>query len=127
MGRQNASLSDNLSFRQWGTLCGSNCIMSTAEDYAKWMMFHLSGGQNQAGQQVMDRDVVTDMHRPRNTIKSASVAKYFTKPSVPVTTSENSYALGWKNGYYRGRHAHVTQLAKYQNSDSFSRFQNKFR
>ncbi|KAJ8302679.1 hypothetical protein KUTeg_019075 [Tegillarca granosa] len=88
--------------KRWSELCGSTCIMSNALDVAKWMKFHLNGGKNEAGHQIVDSDSLAYIYRPRNTIMSATVSKYFTKPKVPVTTTETSYGFGWKIGYYRG-------------------------
>ncbi|XP_060082792.1 uncharacterized protein LOC132562079 [Ylistrum balloti] len=88
--------------RHWGTLAGSGGVMSNAVDMTKWMMFHLNGGKNSAGHQVIDAHALASIYVPRNVIRSSTVGRYFTKPDVPVTTSENNYAFGWKNGFYRG-------------------------
>ncbi|XP_033751010.1 protein flp-like [Pecten maximus] len=88
--------------RFWGKLAGSGGVMSNAVDMTKWMMFHLNGGKNSAGHQVVDAHALASIYVPRNSIRSSTVGRYFTKPDVPVTTSENNYAFGWKNGFYRG-------------------------
>lgn len=88
--------------RKWSELCGSTCVMSNALDITKWIKFHLSGGKNEAGHQIVDANSLAYIYRPRNVIMSSTVGKYFTKPKVPVTTTETSYGFGWKIGYYKG-------------------------
>ncbi|XP_021346150.1 gigasin-6-like [Mizuhopecten yessoensis] len=86
--------------RAWGNMPGAIGVMSSAEDMTKWMMFHLSGGRSVSGTKVMDSDILASIYYPRNSIGHSS--KYFSRPNVPVATSEYSYAFGWRNGYYRG-------------------------
>ncbi|XP_052101404.1 uncharacterized protein LOC127735305 [Mytilus californianus] len=88
--------------RRWSDLCGANCILSSAIDMAKWMMFHLSHGKNQDGRRVMSEDALEDTHRPENVLARSSLSKYYTKPNVPETFSQTGYALGWRTGHYRG-------------------------
>ncbi|OWF52839.1 uncharacterized protein LOC110447241 [Mizuhopecten yessoensis] len=86
----------------WGNLCGSGCVMSSANDMAKWMMFHLDKGRNSFSVRVVDERALSHTHKAHNTIAKSSIFKYFTKPVVPHTRCQTNYALGWKNGYYRG-------------------------
>ncbi|VDI43176.1 Hypothetical predicted protein [Mytilus galloprovincialis] len=88
--------------RRWSDLCGANCILSSAVDMAKWMMFQLSHGKNQDGRRVMSEDALEDTHRPENVLAKSSLSKYYTKPNVPETFSQTGYALGWRTGHYRG-------------------------
>ncbi|XP_069137182.1 uncharacterized protein [Argopecten irradians] len=88
--------------RVWGNLCGSGCVMSSANDMAKWMMFHLDKGRNSFSVKVVEERALAHTHKAHNTIAKSSISKYFTKPVVPHTHSQTNYALGWKNGYYRG-------------------------
>lgn len=88
--------------RRWALLCGSGCIMTNAVDVAKWMMFHLNGGKNQNGRQVVDNNLMTKIHKVTNHIPYTSSAKYTTRPKVPTTFSADNYAMGWKLGYYKG-------------------------
>ena len=82
---------------------GSTNCMSSAVDISKWMLFHLSKGRNQAGQQIVREEDVEALHKRRNTITAPTVENYFSRPKVPVSSLEENYALGWKNGVYRGR------------------------
>ncbi|KAK3097217.1 hypothetical protein FSP39_007591, partial [Pinctada imbricata] len=89
--------------RQYASaVSGSGCIMSSAVDMTKWMNFHLNGGKNEHGVQVVNKSSVESTHIARNHIVSSTVEKYFSQPKVPVSTSENNYAAGWKTGHYRG-------------------------
>ncbi|XP_061190033.1 uncharacterized protein LOC133197863 [Saccostrea echinata] len=88
-------------YNSWEKLCGSICLMSNAHDMAKWMKFHLSGGLNEHGSRVMQEETLKSTYKARNSISSSGISEYFSKPRVPHTTTENNYALGWRNGYYR--------------------------
>ena len=83
-------------------LGGSGAIVSNADDMSKWMMFHLSGGKNAEGVQVIEKSLLKETYKPRNTLSSNDINKYFRRPEVPVTMSNDGYGLGWKTGYYRG-------------------------
>ncbi|CAC5408813.1 unnamed protein product [Mytilus coruscus] len=89
--------------RRWGQMGGSTNIMSNAVDISKWMLFHLSKGRNQAGQQILSENDMETLHKRRNTITAPTLEKYFSRPQVPVSSLEENYALGWKNGVYRGK------------------------
>lgn len=86
--------------RAWKNMVGAIGVMSNAEDMTKWMMFHLNGGRSISGTQVVDTEVLSQIYYPRNSIRNSF--KYFSRQNVPVSTSEYSYAFGWRNGYYRG-------------------------
>jgi CubicO group peptidase (beta-lactamase class C family) len=76
--------------------------MSSAHDMAKWMKFHLSGGLDGRGHRVMSSATLRSTYKARNSISSTGISQYFSKPKIPHTTSEDNYALGWRNGHYRG-------------------------
>lgn len=88
--------------RYWGLLCGSGCVLSTADDMAKWMLFHLNGGATSDGRQLIPKSVLSMSYTPQLRIASSTISKYYTRPMTPVTLSEDSYGMGWKTGYYRG-------------------------
>ncbi|XP_048733367.2 uncharacterized protein LOC125649702 [Ostrea edulis] len=88
--------------RRWAELCGSGCVLSTADDMAKWMLFHLSGGKTRNGKRLVSKRALSLTHTPQLRIASSTISKYYTRPLTPVTLSEDSYAMGWKTGYYRG-------------------------
>ncbi|KAK3098428.1 hypothetical protein FSP39_019378 [Pinctada imbricata] len=85
----------------YSMICGSNCIMSNTEDISKWMMLQLNKGFNEQGKPVIDSDIVQLTHRPWTLIKAPKLSSLFSQPVVPVSTTEFSYGLGWKNGNYR--------------------------
>ncbi|XP_048733368.2 D-alanyl-D-alanine-carboxypeptidase/endopeptidase AmpH-like [Ostrea edulis] len=88
--------------RRWGKLCGAGCILSTADDMAKWMQFHLSGGKTRKGKRLLSKRALSMIHTPLIRIATSTTSKYYTRPLSPVTFSDDSYAMGWKTGYYRG-------------------------
>ena len=91
---------------------GSTNCMSNAVDISKWMLFHLNKGRNQAGQQIMTEDDIATLQKRRNTISAPTIEKYFSRPQVPVPSLEENYALGWKNGVYRGKLSILLQEQK---------------
>ncbi|XP_071095539.1 uncharacterized protein [Haliotis cracherodii] len=88
--------------RHWAKLGGSGSVVSSAEDMTKWMLFHLSGGKNRQGNQVVAENLLKETYKPRNALASSSINTYFSRPKTPVTMSNDGYGLGWKSGYYRG-------------------------
>ena len=76
-------------------MCGSGCVMSNAIDMTKWMNFQLSGGKNEAGDQVMDPGALQHTHIAKNT-------RSFPKTPIAHLT-ETGYASGWRTGTYRGK------------------------
>lgn len=88
--------------RRWGLLCGSGCVISNAVDMANWMIFHLNDGRNKDNKRVLDSSILDDAHTPQNSLSYSSIAKYYTRPTTPVTLSHTNYGLGWRLGHYRG-------------------------
>lgn len=86
----------------WGHLCGSGCVLSTADDMAKWMLFHLNGGKTKNGRQLLPKSALSVSHSPQLRVSGSTISKYYSRPMTPVTLSEDSYGMGWKMGYYRG-------------------------
>ncbi|XP_076444153.1 uncharacterized protein LOC143282408 [Babylonia areolata] len=87
--------------RRYGELVGSGAFITTANDMARWMNFHLSEGLGPGGEAVMRRESVQELHRPRTAMPKSSLP-LFRQPAIPVTTSFDIYGLGWWTGYYRG-------------------------
>ena len=82
-------------------MAGSGAVMSTASDMAKWMNFHLYGGKNADGDQVMEEKHLKEVHKSRM-IMSQNSDMNTKLPKFPVKNSEEIYAHGFKKGYYRG-------------------------
>ena len=76
--------------------------MSSSEDITKWMLMQLNKGRNQKGGVVIREDDLNHTHSPQTVIRSSTVEKYFHRPLAPFTVTEVSYAMGWKNGFYKG-------------------------
>ncbi|XP_076465443.1 uncharacterized protein LOC143297148 [Babylonia areolata] len=87
---------------QWSELAGSGSVVSTADDMARWMNFHLSKGQGpEAGKRVMTESTMEQLYKPRTAMDKSPLSK-FRQPDVPVTFTYDVYGLGFRNGYYRG-------------------------
>ncbi|XP_063445232.1 gigasin-6-like isoform X1 [Mytilus trossulus] len=93
--------------RQYGELCGSVCILTTANDISKWTRFFLNEGKLQDGTRLISEQAFIDITSPVNTIPYTYTHKYFSKPDIPVTNIQSNYALGWRTGYYRGNRMFV--------------------
>ena len=54
---------------------------------------------------VLSQSVLDDIFHEENPIPQSAVdyMRYFTQPEAPVTFSQDTYLLGWRRGYYRGR------------------------
>ena len=87
--------------RRWGLLAGSGAVITSAKDMTKWMNFHLSGGQNEEGVEIMQNEHLKEVHAPRFRIDPTS-DKDTRKPTFPVTASSDIYAHGLRRGFYRG-------------------------
>ena len=68
---------------------------------AKWMNFHLSKGKGPTGKSIMPTGTMDELYKPRTAMPNSSLSK-FLQPAVPVTLSQDIYAMGWRRGYYRG-------------------------
>ena len=92
-----------MSFRLWGVYGGSTGIMSSSVDMTKWMLMQLNNGKDQNGNVVIRESDLSHTHSPQTAIRSSTVEKYFHRPLTPFTVTEVTYAMGWKNGFYKGR------------------------
>ena len=76
-------------------------VVSNAKDMTKWLNFMLSGGKNEDGEQIIDTDVLNAVFTPEMALDRSAVAQ---RPEDPVTmTGHETYAKGWRNGYYNGK------------------------
>ncbi|CAH1794242.1 unnamed protein product [Owenia fusiformis] len=84
----------------YGSISSPGGVSSNAEDMSKWLLFHLSGGQNQAGEQVINKAHLEDTYKPLITIRGRDT---ILRPAFPVSgTFREKYGLGWNVGQYRG-------------------------
>ncbi|XP_046355300.2 beta-lactamase-like protein 4 [Haliotis rufescens] len=73
-------------------------VFSTARDMAKWLQFHLRGGKNDKGYQILNRTALRETYRPQIVLERSGI----TRARFPVANLDFTYALGWMNGVYRG-------------------------
>jgi CubicO group peptidase (beta-lactamase class C family) len=86
----------------WSELAGSGAVVTTADDMAKWLMFHLSEGRTPDGGVLMPSKTLQELYVARTAQQSPTTSK-FSRPQLPVTLSYDVYGMGFRTGYYRGR------------------------
>ena len=79
-------------------------MMSTATDMAKWVKFNLQKGKTEAGDQLIDEKLISEMHWPSATYDSPETLgdRFLTKPQYPVDEIQLGYGYGWGISLYRG-------------------------
>lgn len=70
-------------------------VNSTARDMAKWLHFHIDGGKNGEGKQILSEKNFRQMHEPQITYDDGGC------PGGDCYTCQG-YGLGWRVGTYRG-------------------------
>lgn len=91
---------DSFFSREATKLGGAQSIVSNAADMAKWMLFHLSGGQNKKGRAVVPREVLDRTYIPVQ--RHSPSSSEFRHPHTPEEWRDDDISLGWTNGSYRG-------------------------
>ncbi|XP_062602896.1 putative beta-lactamase-like 1 [Saccostrea cucullata] len=88
----------------WTRFCGDSCVLSSANDMARFMIFLLGNGTIPGSSvPLIDQEDFKYMFKPWNRIQSPSVEDYFSKAEgVPVTRTHSGVGLGVKTGIYRG-------------------------
>ena len=83
--------------------CGS--ILSTADDMAKWMNFHLSKGKVDGQIPLIKESLLEECYKPQFSLPSGKPewSGFVSKPAFPVTEHRASYGFGWYSGTYRGK------------------------
>jgi CubicO group peptidase (beta-lactamase class C family) len=84
-------------------------IYSSASDMAKWMMFHLKGGKDHHGKQVVNERWLQDTYQSKMTHPFQE--KDLTRPKYPISDVTISYNMGWMTSFYRGMFQDVFQVA----------------
>ncbi|XP_013091230.2 D-alanyl-D-alanine-carboxypeptidase/endopeptidase AmpH-like [Biomphalaria glabrata] len=87
--------------RRWAQLPGSGSFMTSANDMAKWMNFHLSGGRNSQGDAVVPEKVLTEINQPRF-YAGNELCKEIDLTQFPLSCSDNIFCFGLRSGHYRG-------------------------
>ncbi|XP_046565563.1 uncharacterized protein LOC124274267 [Haliotis rubra] len=92
-------------------------VYSNAQDMAKWLRFHLNSGKNEQGHQVVGAQALQDTYHPN----TAWYTTYLTRDTFPVDDLIYSYAMGWRNGVYRGykKNLHMAAYNGYQGTLTF--------
>jgi hypothetical protein len=71
------------------------CVVSSAADLVHWLYTMTHGGLNEAGERVLDEQVVRDVMSPQS-IRSV-------QPGFqPFTFISENYGFGWDTGFYQG-------------------------
>eukprot|EP01124_Arcella_intermedia_P032725 TRINITY_DN7682_c0_g1_i1.p1 TRINITY_DN7682_c0_g1~~TRINITY_DN7682_c0_g1_i1.p1 ORF type:complete len:607 (+),score=112.17 TRINITY_DN7682_c0_g1_i1:46-1866(+) len=76
-------------------------IYCTLEDLMRWVRFHLAGGKNEQGEQVIHKDFLDEIYVPR---------EIFVRPQytiengpAPFSFSLSESGMGWFNGFFNGK------------------------
>ena len=81
------------------TISAPGGISSSAVDMAKWLMAHVNGSS------ALDPEIILQLYEMSLPIGGSPI---FLRPRDPVTwTSAESYGMGYRRGYYRGKAAHI--------------------
>ena len=76
-------------------------VVSNAIDMAQWLNFLLAEGLNESGEEVVSWSALKQVFEPEMALPREMIAL---RPEDPVTlAAHETYAKGWRNGYYRGR------------------------
>ena len=70
-------------------------VNSTARDMAKWIRFHMNGGKNERGEQIISEEIFRQIHQPQIAYDDSG------RPDEDFYSCEG-YGLGWRIGRYRG-------------------------
>ena len=76
----------------------AGAIMSTADDMARWLKFHLSMGKTESGQQLLKTELMQEIHRVTTPLESYTLIR----PLFPVTHLFLGYNYGLWTQEYRG-------------------------
>ncbi|XP_061164214.1 uncharacterized protein LOC133173245 isoform X1 [Saccostrea echinata] len=89
--------------RQWTELCGAACILTSADDMAKFMNFLLNDGKTDSGISLIDQKSIEDFFLTWQQLPSSPIEDYFAKSKgVPYSRTYSGYSLGFNVGTYRG-------------------------
>ena len=90
----------NLCTRGAGTVAAAaGGVVSTADDMTNWLRFHLNGGKNENGSQVVDNEFLQRTYQSEQVTIGDTL---FLRPEIPVTDVRDTYGLAWWKGFYRG-------------------------
>ncbi|XP_071088264.1 gigasin-6-like [Haliotis cracherodii] len=73
-------------------------VYTNAVDMTKWMKFHISGGKDSTGRQVITKSVLKETHDASMTMGLGGIHR----DTFPVDNLSFDYGLGWMKGIYNG-------------------------
>ena len=91
-----------LFFRQTHPAQPAGSILSTADDMAKWLQFHLNEGDIN-GQQLLPKEKLKETYLPQMPSTAPLNKRDMVKPTYPVTDISMSYNMGWETNVHRGK------------------------
>ncbi len=78
-------------------------MLSTAEDMAKWLQFHLNEGAiSPDGEQLLAKEVLQETYKGQMPSSPPMNKRDITKPVYPITDVNMGYDMGWETNYHRG-------------------------
>ena len=89
-------------FRQTHPAQPAGSILSTADDMAKWLQFHLNEGDIN-GQQLLPKEKLKETYLPQMPSTAPLNKRDMVEPTYPVTDISMSYNMGWETNVHRGK------------------------
>ncbi|CAH1778290.1 unnamed protein product [Owenia fusiformis] len=76
-------------------------ILSTADDMALWLLFHINHGKTNNGEELIDHEILDEMYLGQVS-QPSRMGNDLTKPTYPIDFVQSSYNLGLDTYFYRG-------------------------
>ncbi|KAK7505334.1 hypothetical protein BaRGS_00003496 [Batillaria attramentaria] len=90
-------------YRGQEIIAAASSVCASASDMAKWISFILNMGKNQNNEQVVADDALMSTFRSVQTRNGDDTRTAgFSQPTIQVSYTRDSNALGWIKGHYRG-------------------------
>ena len=78
-------------------------MISTAEDMAKWLQFHINEGQvSYNGRALLPKEQLLQTYEPEMASPFPMNRRDLWRPKYPVSDINMSYNMGWLTNIYRG-------------------------
>ena len=102
-----------LFFRQTHPAQPAGSILSTADDMAKWLQFHLNEGEIN-GQQLLPKEKLKETYLPQMPSTAPLNKRDMVKPTYPITDVSMAYNMGWETNVHRGKFCITVKSVHYQ-------------
>ena len=90
-------------FRQPHPVDPAGAMISTAEDMAKWLQFHINDGRvSYNGRALLPKEFLLQTYQPEMASPFPMNRRDLWKPKYPVSDINMSYNMGWLTNIYRG-------------------------